>query len=323
MTKSLLNGIQKFSDLSIKEVKLKKETNKDRKERKVFKHKETQPQDKENKTNSVSEMSRISGLTQILTNFNMEQSPVITIQCDNGDIEVQKSLLTAVSDVFKAMLETDMLEKRTNLVLAHDLNFETMKSIMDYYKEGFKTGFWNKASFFETTNRDAFTYIVEKYNFLAIKEEIAQYLLQSYRVKQDLTILESVFFTYGNQIEKMFVIREMTLMIAEGKDVPQFVTNFNAHDFLELAKCCCAALKNSQFSRYQCFLKTLYSWLSKDSEKRSVAALEIVGMIDMTTFKVHEVESVLQSLTISPKFQGLKLLCLEFFLPLINRDYHP
>jgi hypothetical protein len=58
-------------------------------------------------------------------------------------------------------------------VLAHDLNFETMKSIMDYYKEGFETGFWNKVSGFETKNRDAFTFIVEKYNFLAIKEEMA------------------------------------------------------------------------------------------------------------------------------------------------------
>jgi hypothetical protein len=39
------------------------------------------------------------------------------------------------------MLEAAMLIKRPNLVLAHDLNFETMKSIMDYYKEGFETGF--------------------------------------------------------------------------------------------------------------------------------------------------------------------------------------
>ena len=49
-------------------------------------------------------MNRVSGLTQILTNFNMEESPVITLQCDGGDVKVKKSLLIAVSDVFKVML---------------------------------------------------------------------------------------------------------------------------------------------------------------------------------------------------------------------------
>ncbi|XP_065559184.1 uncharacterized protein LOC136026486 isoform X2 [Artemia franciscana] len=104
-------------------------------------------------------MNRVSGLTQILTNLNMEESPMITIQCDGGDVEVKKSLLTAVSDVFKAMLEADMLEKRTNVVVANDVHFGTMKTIMDSYKEGTVSGF-------ETRNRDAFVYIVEKYNFL-------------------------------------------------------------------------------------------------------------------------------------------------------------
>ena len=110
-------------------------------------------------------MNRVSGLTQILTNLNMEESPMITIQCDGGDVEVKKSLLTTVSDVFKVMLEADMLEKRTNVVVANDVHFETMKTIMDYYKEGTVSGL-------ETTNRDAFTYILEKYNFLGIKEKL-------------------------------------------------------------------------------------------------------------------------------------------------------
>ena len=222
-------------------------------------------------------MNQVSGLKQILTNLNMKESPMITIKCDGGDVEVKKSLLTAVSYVFKVMLEADMLEKRTNVVVANDLHFETMKTIMDYYTKGTVSGF-------ETTNRDAFTCIVEKYNFLGIKKKIAKYLFQSYFIKQDLKILESIFFTYGNRCEKNFVIKEMALMIAEGKEAPEFVTNFNAPDFVELTKCCCAALKNSQFSRYQGFLKTLYSWLSKDSEQRSVAVLEIIGIIDVQTF---------------------------------------
>jgi hypothetical protein len=68
--------IHKFFDLSITKLKGKNEINEERKGKKVFKHK---PRDKENKTNSVSETSRVSGLKQILTNFNMEESPVITI----------------------------------------------------------------------------------------------------------------------------------------------------------------------------------------------------------------------------------------------------
>ena len=246
---------------------------------------------------------------------------MITIQCDGGDVEVKKSLLTAVSDVFKAMLEADMLEKRTNVVVANDVHFGTMKTIMDSYKEGTVSGF-------ETRNRDAFVYIVEKYNFLGINEKIAEYLFESYFTKRDLTILESIFFTYGNQFDKKFVIKEMALMIAEGKAAPEFVTNFNAPDFIEFAKCCCAALKNSRFSRHQGFLRRLYSWLSKDSEKRSVVVLEIVGMIDMQQFSFvvleiigmidvgkfsrQDVASLLENLTIAPKFQGLKLLLQKY-----------
>ena len=173
-----------------------------------------------------------------------------------------------------------MLEKWTNVVVANDVHFETMKTIMDCYKEGIVSGF-------ETTNRDAFTYIVEKYNFLEIKEEIAEYLFQSYFIKQDLTILESIFFTYGNQFEKKLVIKELVLMIVGGKKVPEFVTNFNVPDFTEFAECCCVALKNRTYYEFQGFLETLDSWLSKDSEERSVAYLKIWGMIDVNKFSVY------------------------------------
>ncbi|XP_065580869.1 uncharacterized protein LOC136040569 [Artemia franciscana] len=245
-------------------------------------------------------MSRLSGLTQILTHFNMEESPIITIQCDGGDVVAKKSLLTAVSDVFKAMLESDMLEKRTNLIQANDVNFQTMKIIIDFYKEGTVSGF-------ETLNRDAFTYIVEKYNLLSIKEEIAEYLLQSYFMKQDVKFLESVFFTYGDRFKKMVVMREMAVMIAEGKEAPKFVDNFNAPDFIELAKYSLAALKHSPFERFQCFLETLNRWLSQDSEKRSVAASEIIGIMDMQKFSRKNVISLLENIHLSKPFQGIKL----------------
>jgi hypothetical protein len=231
----------------------------------------------------------------------MEESPVITIQCDGGDVEAKKSLLVAVSDVFKAMLESDMIEKRTNIVLANDVNFETIKTIIDFYKEGTVSGF-------ETMNRDTFTYIVEKYNFLGIKEEIAEYLLQKYIMTQDIKFLDSIFFTYGDRLKKNAVIKEMALMMAEGKEAPQFVTNFNATDFMELARCSCNALKGSSFGKFQGFLKTLYRWLSKDSENRSVVVLEIIGIIDMQRFSRQDVENILGNLTLSQNFQGFKIL---------------
>ncbi|XP_065581704.1 uncharacterized protein LOC136041079 [Artemia franciscana] len=194
-------------------------------------------------------MSRVSGLTQILTHFNMQESPMITIQCDGGDVEVKKSLLTAVSDVFKAMLESDMLEKRTNLIQANDVNFETMKIIIDFYKEGIVSGF-------ETMKRDAFTYIVEKYNFLGIKEEVAEYLLQRYFMKPDVKLLDSVFFTYGDRFKKTAVIKEMALMIAEGKKVPTFVNNFESPDFIELVR----YVIDFPYNRFRVLLIILCIW---------------------------------------------------------------
>ncbi|KAK2715268.1 uncharacterized protein LOC136043820 [Artemia franciscana] len=251
-------------------------------------------------------MNRVSGLVQILTNFNMEENPMITIQCEGGNIEAQKSLLVAVSDVFKAMLESDMLEKRTNLVLADDVNFETMKVIMDYYKEGSVSGFI-------TMNRHIFTYIVEKYNFLCIKERIAEHLLQSYFINQDLRILESIFFTYGNQYEKTIVIKEIAHMIAKGRDTPDFVTEFNAPDFMELARYSCDALKNSAFDRFRSLLRTLYYWVYENSEERSAAVLEIVGMINMENFSRKNVQILLEKLPLSKKFKWFKLLLLKSF----------
>ena len=247
-------------------------------------------------------MSRVSGLTQILTHLNMAESPMITIQCDGGDIEVKKSLLTAVSDVFKAMLESDMLEKRTNLIQANDVNFETMKIIIDFYKEGIVSGF-------ETMKRDAFTYIVEKYNFLSIKEEVAEYLLQRYFMKPDVKLLDSVFFTYGDRFKKTAVIKEMALMIAEGKQVSTFVNNFNVPEFIELVR---YALKYTPYDRQYVLLKTLCSWLSQDSERRSVATLEIIGIIDMRRYPRDEVQELLEDLHLSEKFQGIKLLLQKY-----------
>jgi hypothetical protein len=222
---------------------------------------------------------------------------MITIQCDGGDVEAKKSLLVAVSDVFNAMLKSDMLEKRTNHVLANDVNFETMKTVMDYYKEGTISGF-------EAMNRDAFTYIVEKYNFLGIKEEIAEYLLENYLIKQDVKILESIFFSYGDKFKKITVIKEMALMTAKGKEAPQFVADFNALDFLEFAKCCCDALTGRKFEGFHGFLKTLYNWLSMNSEERSVAVLEILGMIDMRNLSRLDVQNLLNLLTKIPRVEA-------------------
>ncbi|KAK2713937.1 uncharacterized protein LOC136040570 [Artemia franciscana] len=246
-------------------------------------------------------MSRVSGLTQILTHFNMQESPMITIQCDGGDVEVKKSLLTAVSDVFKAMLESDMLEKRTNLIQANDVNFQTMKIIIDFYKEGTVSGF-------ERLNRDTFTYIVEKYNFLGIKEEVAEYLLQRYFMQPDVKLLDSVFFTYGDRCKRTAVIKEMALMIAGGKEVPTFVNNFESPDFIELVR----YVIDFPYNRFRVLLKTLCSWLSKDSERRSVVTLEIIGIIDLQKYPREDVQFLLKNLHLSEKFQGIKLLIQKY-----------
>ena len=45
-------------------------------------------------------------------------------------------------------------------------------------------------------------------------------------MKPDVKLLESVFFTCVDRFKKTAVIKEMTLMIAEGKEAPKFVDNF-------------------------------------------------------------------------------------------------
>jgi hypothetical protein len=61
---------------------------------------------------------------------------VIIIECNGGQVEAKKILLSAISDVFQVMLESDMLEKHTHVVEAFDIDFETMNIIMRFYNEG-------------------------------------------------------------------------------------------------------------------------------------------------------------------------------------------
>jgi hypothetical protein len=80
--------------------------------------------------------NKISTITAVLTNLRSENSPTVTIQCNNGEIMVKKLVLIATSEVFRAMFDSAMLENETNFVAANDVDFTTKKAITDYYEEG-------------------------------------------------------------------------------------------------------------------------------------------------------------------------------------------
>jgi hypothetical protein len=70
----------------------------------------------------------------VFANLNKIESLPIIIECNGGQVEAKKILLSAISDVFQVMLESDMLEKHTHSVQADDVDFETMNKIMGFYK---------------------------------------------------------------------------------------------------------------------------------------------------------------------------------------------
>ncbi|XP_065573443.1 uncharacterized protein LOC136035528 isoform X1 [Artemia franciscana] len=242
-----------------------------------------------------------SAFVAILTNLSLEDSPMITIQCNGGNIDVKKVILTAISDVFKTMFGSDMAEKRTNLVSAEDVDFETMETIFDYYANR------NGADFNKIKAND-FGYIVQKYNFIGIKEIVAKALLDKYRENKDISVLENIFTTYDCQAPKMVATTELAIMIASGGKGPKYITNFTVPDFLSLSKICCASLKETEFESCNAFFNSFYNWVSQNPDERSVAAIEIIGMIDIRKFSVSDVLQVLKSLPLSKEIQVPKLM---------------
>ncbi|XP_065566113.1 uncharacterized protein LOC136030933 [Artemia franciscana] len=246
-------------------------------------------------------MSFTSTLTAILDNLKLENSQVITIQCKNGNITVQKILLTATSDVFSKMFDHDMLEKRTNIVVADDVDVNAMKAIIGCYEEG-------KIPDMSVITLVTFSYVIDKYNFLGIKEMMAEHLLDKFAKENDLTVLELIFTTYDCKAQKKIAINEIAMIIVKGGKGPDFIVEFDNHDFLQLSEIVYSSLKERKFERWDSFLDSFYGWVSKNSEERSGIAVEILGMIDVRQFSASEVLKMLEPLSLSKRFHGFKLM---------------
>ena len=246
-------------------------------------------------------MSFTSTLTAILDNLKQENSPTVTIQCKNGNITAQKILLTATSDVFRKMFDHDMLEKRTNIVVADDVDFNAMKAIIGCYEEG-------RIPDMSVITLETFSYVVDKYNFLGIKETIAEHLLDKFAKENDLKVLELFFTTYDCNARKKIAMNEIAILIVKGRKGPDFIVDFDINDFLQFSKIVCAYLIKKKFERWDTFLNCFYGWVSENSEERSGTAVEILGMIDIRKFSTSEVLKMLESLSLSKRFQGFKLM---------------
>ncbi|XP_065573444.1 uncharacterized protein LOC136035528 isoform X2 [Artemia franciscana] len=243
----------------------------------------------------------ISNIRAVLANLDMNDSPNVTIQCEGGDLTVEKILLTGTSDVFRSMFTSDMLERRQNFVEADDVDFNTMKTVIDCYKEGFIPDL-------AIIDKKAFTYVVEKYNFIGIKEAMAEHVFDTYVKDKDIELLKSIFTTYDCPVVKIAAIKEIALLIIQGKTIPGFIDDFDVHDFFELSRICCAPPMERETGRFEVFLNCFYRWVSKNPEERSDTAMRILGMMDIRKFSVTEVLKIFESLSLSKRFQGFKLM---------------
>ncbi|XP_065577382.1 uncharacterized protein LOC136038220 [Artemia franciscana] len=242
-----------------------------------------------------------STIAAILANLKIEDSPMVTIQCSDGVVMAKKILLTAVSEVFSSMFSSDMLEKRTNTVAAADVDLATMKVIIGYYETGYIPRI-------DTIYKEAFTYIVDKYNFLGIKEAMAERVFEEYHDEKKIDILGEIFTTYDCPAFKALAIKELVVVIMKGGKRPDFIIDFDAQDFLKLSMLCCSSLKGNNFERWNVFLDCFSSWLSKNPEERSRTATEILSMIDVRSFSAIDAHKMVQSLPLSRKFQGFQLM---------------
>jgi len=247
-----------------------------------------------------------SPFTALLSKLTSSDNTIVTIRCNGGDVTAKKSLLTTVSNVFKRMFENDFLEKETNTVMADDVHFMTMEFIIQCY-----TG--ETVLCFQEVDKDAFEYIVEKYNFLGIQEEAAEKVIHIYRETGDIEALGNVFSIYNSQKSKTTALKELIPIVAAGQKAPCFVDLFTIEEFKEFSKICCDVLKDSKVEQWDGFLKTFYSWTLKNPEERSMASLEILGIINIQQFPVVEVLTLLENSKLGNTFQIIKsfekLLC--------------
>ncbi|XP_065583229.1 uncharacterized protein LOC136042222 [Artemia franciscana] len=241
----------------------------------------------------------------LLNKLAITDSSIVTIQCNDGDVKVKKSLLTTVSNVFKYMFEKDFIEKRTNVVVANDIHFETMQFIIQYYENGTIHGY-------EKVNKEGFDYIVEKYDLFGIKDDIAEKLLGEYRQGENLKLLEAYFLISNSPKSKIGALRELARIAVEGKVVPNFVNGFSVDDFMKFSEMfsemCCDMLGQSKVDTWKCFLNIFYSWTSENPEERSIASLKILSLINLKNFPLPEVLIMFVNLKIGEEFKTMKLV---------------
>ncbi|KAK2704763.1 hypothetical protein QYM36_016976 [Artemia franciscana] len=141
-----------------------------------------------------------------------------------------------------------------------------------------------------------------------IKEAMAENLLDKFAKDNDLRVLEFIFTTFDCKAQRKIAINETAMIIVKGRKGPDFIVDFDIHDFLQLSEIVCASLIKRKFERWDSFLNCFYGWVSKNSEERSGTAVEILGMIDIREFFTSEVLKMLESLSLSKRFQGFKLM---------------
>ena len=237
----------------------------------------------------------------LLNRLTNTDSSIVTIRCNDGDVKVKKSLLTTVSNVFKYMFEKDFTESRTNLVVANDIHFETMQFIMQYYENGTVHGY-------KKVNKEGFDYIVEKYDLLGIKDDIAETLLVKYIQGENLKLLEAYFLISDSPKSKIGALRELARIAVEGKVVPDFVNGFSVDDFINFSEICCDMLRQSKMDNWERFLNVFYSWTSQNPEERSIASLKILSLINLGNFPVSEVLMLFENLKLGEEFKTMKLV---------------
>ncbi|XP_065582117.1 uncharacterized protein LOC136041391 [Artemia franciscana] len=243
-----------------------------------------------------------SPFTALLSKLTITDDTIVTIQCNGGDVRAKKILLTTVSDVFRCMFQHDFLEKKTNTVMADDVHFPTMEFIIQCYTRG------TVALVDNQVDKEDFEYIVEKYNFIGIRDEVAEMMIHIYRKTGNIEALANVFFLCDSQKWRMTALKEIVPIITAGKKAPDFIDVFTIEEFKEFSRICCHIMKDSKVDQWQSFLEAFYSWTKypENPEERSMTSLEILGMMNIEQFPVTGVLTLLENLKLGDTIQIIK-----------------
>jgi hypothetical protein len=157
-------------------------------------------------------------------------------------------------------------------------------------------------------DKDDFEYIVEKYNFLGIRDEAAEMMIHIYRETGDIAALANVFFICDSQKWRMTALKEIVPIITAGKPAPYFIDLFTIDEFKKFSKICCSVMKDFKVEQWQSFLEAFCSWAKcpGNPEERSMASLEILGMVNIEQFPHATVLTLLENLKFCNSMQIIK-----------------